>query len=108
MPGVEQKRWTVRGDVLSYEERKWLGSDENPELMFREILENMDKTIGDLMAILQAPEEVKLGTISVYRFSEKRTEQAIVLKLAFWSVIYEQGDCWLIMDLSTNGRWCGG
>ena len=67
---------------MSYEKRKYLGSNDIVESMFRNILENMDKSIDDLMAIRKAPEEVKLGSILVHRFRQKNAEHVAVLKLS--------------------------
>ena len=70
------------GESLSYEERKFLEWNGEPELAFQEILEHLDKTIEELLSLRAGPEKVELGEVVVHRFSEKDAQRAVVLKLA--------------------------
>ena len=59
-------------ESLSYEDRKFLEWNGEPELAFQEILEHMDKTIEELLSLRAGPEKVKLGEGVVFTGSAKR------------------------------------
>lgn len=66
---------------MSYEKRKFIGRDGEPERAFQEILEHFDKTIEEILSLRSGPEEVKLGDVVVRRFAERDSRNALVLKL---------------------------
>ena len=66
---------------MSYEKRKFLGWDGEPELAFRDILEHFDKTVEELLSLRSGPEEVKLGNVVVHKFAERDSRNALILKL---------------------------
>ena len=68
-------------DSVSYEKRKILGWDGEPDLAFQDILEHFDKTVEELLSLRSGPKEVKLGHVVVHKFAKRDSRNARVLKL---------------------------
>ena len=68
-------------DSVSYEKRKFLGWDGEPELAFQDILEHFDKTVEELLSLRSGTEEIKLGNVVVHKLGERDSRNALILKL---------------------------
>lgn len=66
---------------MSYEERKLINWNQEPELTYQEALEQMDETIEAALKFLPKPRRKMRGQIEMYRFTQKDPQVALFLKM---------------------------
>ena len=86
---------------MSYERRKFLNRDE--ELVFRQALDHMDRTIDYFRPLLSDPRVKGIGDGNIVRFSKEDSQHAIVLKLVQLTSNLRAG--WLLINHGFVYEW---
>ena len=88
---------------MSYEKRENINGNEELELVFRQALDHMDRTIDDLRPLLSDLRIERIGDGNIVRFSKKDSQHAIVLKLVLLTSNLRGG--WLLLNHGFVYQW---
>ena len=88
---------------MSYEKREYFNGNEESELVFRQALDHMDRTIDYFRPLLSDPRVKGIGDGNIVRFSKEDSQHAIVLKLVQLTSNLRAG--WLLINHGFVYEW---
>ena len=88
---------------MSYERHEFFNENEELELVFRQALDHMDRTIDDLCPLLSELRIERMGDVNIVQFSKEDSQHAIVLKLVQLTSNLRAG--WLLINHGFIYEW---